>query len=225
MPGVYRRVERRVNVPGVDGARDGARIGMARLHLAHEPRRLGLARDQIAGGDPEVVGGDRPRRQNRVAVRGPRRGAGSADARTRAGRSPGRRAPRPPRRRTGRARRPRRAARARAPAGRAAARSSRSRGVLRLPRPALALGLEMRAEGAGRHEDDEARGRAAQQGLGVVGPAPGELDEPVADERRLADQQILGSGMARVPALSTAARAQRPTASRITPWVTPSSSG
>ena len=128
MPGVYRRVERRVNVPGVDGALDGARIGVARLDLAHEPRRLLLARDQIDGGDPEVVGGDGSGRQDRVAVRGPRRGAGSADARTRAGRSPGRRAHAAPRRRTGRARRPRRAARARAHCSTCGGASSRSRG-------------------------------------------------------------------------------------------------
>jgi hypothetical protein len=64
---------------------------------------------------------------------------------------------------------------------------------------ALALGLEEAAHLSGRHGDHESARRLEEKRLRAIVSAPGELGESTADERRLADQEMLGLGVALVP--------------------------
>src|SRR4030095_2849145 len=65
--------------------------------------------------------------------------------------------------------------------------------------PALALGFDETADLARRHRDREAARRGGQERLGAIVEAVRQLDEPVADERRLTDQEVLRRWMERVP--------------------------
>src|SRR4030095_15425182 len=74
--------------------------------------------------------------------------------------------------------------------------------LARMPRaraPALPLGLDEAPDLARRHRDREAARRGGQERLGAIVEAPRQLDEPVAGERRLADQEMFRRRMTLVP--------------------------
>lgn len=69
-------------------------------------------------------------------------------------------------------------------------------GVVRASRP---LGFEMGPESLGRNRDHEARPLRGQNGLGRVAVPAGELDQAMADEGRLANQDIPAKPMPSMP--------------------------
>src|SRR5882724_2135146 len=69
----------------------------------------------------------------------------------------------------------------------------------RLDGSALALGLEEATDLTRGHRDHEPARRRDQESLGVVVEATSQVDEPVADEGGLADEEVLGRPMTRAP--------------------------
>jgi hypothetical protein len=63
----------------------------------------------------------------------------------------------------------------------------------------LALSLEEGAHLSGWHGDHESARRLEEKRFRAIVSAPGELGKSTADERRLADQEMLGLGVALVP--------------------------
>jgi adenylate cyclase len=189
-------------IPAIDRPLDvgGARVTGRRL--ADEPRGLGHRREELGGGDAQVVGGDVGGRQpgvdgQRLGVSADQEvlvetlvdhrivaGGATRDA-ERAGRGGDLRPQRPQH------------------VGRRVLALAR---VQRRPRPPLALGLDVLAERAREHRDHEARGRRRQHRLGGIALGAGQLDEAMADEGCLAEQQVLGRGVLGMPGGDRGAR-------------------